>query len=543
MTTPGWPVFAFLINISFGILFVDRIAPLGVVSGLLHVAVIFLSLLARSRWLTLSIGVLSTGLVIGAVPLSPESSELGKLVANRTMTLLVLWSATGLSIAWIRSVEAPADARKTAALSDVGQSLNPEFGLDELAGELRTELSEHFQVDHLAVSIYQPDTNTFVHYTSSSEKFAAGSFEADDLQKLHDHLSAMAQASGQTSDLTSVENVVLATISEPLSGVIPGAIAVPLEHLDTRFGVLQFYSLSDDFNTPAAQKTTELIARQVSGTLYMARQFQEMTNLVQELRRSNTDLEQFAYITSHDLQEPLRKILAFSDRMQPSVMTLSEREQDYFTRISSSARRMQTLIKDLLALSKLTTSSKRFRQISLNDAVSEAIANLEISIERSDAKIRVEPLPSISADETQLIQLFQNLIGNAIKFRHPDRTPEVTIELHTSPENDSSPSAASNAQIDAKHIALSISDNGIGFENKLAFKIFDVFQRLKGRSEYEGNGIGLAFCKSIVDRHSGTIEVSSVPDVGTTFTVTLPKSQVNSDSGAHANDQDGEVAA
>ncbi len=228
---------------------------------------------------------------------------------------------------------------------------------------------------------------------------------------------------------------------------------------------------------------------------------------MKELKRSNTELEQFAYIASHDLQEPLRKIQAFSDRLVKKYKdSIDERGQDYMERMQSAAMRMQEMINDLLSYSRVTSRSNPFLKVDLNEILEEAISDLETRISREKGKVEVCKLPEIKGDKVQLRQVLTNLIGNALKYHKPDVPPIVKITSETNTEN----------------CIIHISDNGIGFDISLADKIFQPFQRLHGRGKYEGTGIGLAICKKIAIRHKGDITVESAPDKGSIFTLTLP---------------------
>jgi PAS domain S-box-containing protein len=232
-----------------------------------------------------------------------------------------------------------------------------------------------------------------------------------------------------------------------------------------------------------------------------------------ELVRSNAELERFAYVASHDLQEPLRKIEAFGDRLKIKYADqLSERGRDYVERMQKSARRMRTLIEDLLAFSRVTTQAQPFVSVDLNEVVGEVIGELEIQIQETKGRVEVKELPTIAADPSQMHQLFQNLISNALKFHRPGEAPLVAVD-----------SMRSRSQPHMYQIA--VKDNGIGFEEKYSDRIFQVFQRLHGRNEYEGTGIGLAICAKIVERHGGSITVKSVPGQGSTFIIQLPLQQ------------------
>jgi light-regulated signal transduction histidine kinase (bacteriophytochrome) len=229
-----------------------------------------------------------------------------------------------------------------------------------------------------------------------------------------------------------------------------------------------------------------------------------------ELWRSNRELQDFAFVASHDLQEPLRKILAFGDRLKiKSEEMLTEDGQDYLERMLGAARRMQKLIDDLLVFSRITTKARPFTEVDLNLVLADVMETLEHRIDSVGAKVTVEPLPKIEADFVQMNQLFQNLIGNSLKFRKEDQVPEVRVA----------------ACSEDGQVVVNVRDNGIGFDPQFSEKIFTVFQRLHGRGEYEGSGIGLAICRKIVERHGGTVEGRSTLGMGAEFLITLPERQ------------------
>jgi PAS domain S-box-containing protein len=234
-----------------------------------------------------------------------------------------------------------------------------------------------------------------------------------------------------------------------------------------------------------------------------------------ELARSNAELEQFAFVASHDLQEPLRKIQAFGDRVKiKSGTKLAKEAHDYLVRMQNAAARMRTLIDDLLAFSRVIRSSEPFVSVDLNKITKEVLGDLEVRIEKDNARVLVDELPSIEADPMQMRQLLLNLIGNALKFQPPGAQPIVKI----SARKVCSPSGEEFCE-------LNVQDNGIGFEEEYSEKIFAVFQRLHSRDQYEGTGVGLAVCRRIVDRHHGTIVARSKLGQGATFTVNLPMRQ------------------
>ncbi|AFY77830.1 PAS domain S-box [Pleurocapsa sp. PCC 7327] len=227
-----------------------------------------------------------------------------------------------------------------------------------------------------------------------------------------------------------------------------------------------------------------------------------------ELARSNAELEQFAYIASHDLQEPLRKIEAFGDRLQANYTDqLGDRGRDYLERIRKSAQRLRILIQDLLTFSCVTTTAQPFVSVDLNKLIAEIVSDFEVQIQQTRGRIEIGELFTIDADPLQMRQLFQNLLSNALKFRRQEEPLIVRVF---------------GERLTGDRCRISVSDNGIGFDEKYRDRIFQVFQRLHGRNEYEGTGIGLAICAKIVARHRGFIEAKSTPGQGATFIVTLP---------------------
>jgi PAS domain S-box-containing protein len=228
------------------------------------------------------------------------------------------------------------------------------------------------------------------------------------------------------------------------------------------------------------------------------------------LERSNRELESFAYVASHDLQEPLRKIQTFGERLKAtSAAALGPQGLDYLERMNNAANRMRRLINDLLTFSRVTATVQPFARVDLSTVVRDVLGDLETAIEKTGASVTLGELPELDADPVQMRQLFQNLVSNALKFRREDVAPTVAIRC--------------TVDEPANRCELVVEDNGIGFDEKYLDRIFQVFQRLHGRdSKYEGTGIGLAICRKIVERHGGTLEARSTPGKGATFTVSLP---------------------
>jgi two-component system, LuxR family, sensor kinase FixL len=251
---------------------------------------------------------------------------------------------------------------------------------------------------------------------------------------------------------------------------------------------------------------------------------------VDKLRSSNRELQDFAYVASHDLQEPLRKVQAFGDRLNKKYAEdLPEEGRDYIRRMSDAASRMQRLINDLLTFSRVTTKAEPFQTVSLTKIVAEVVSDLEVRIEETGAQVKIGELPEIDADPTQIRQLMQNLLGNALKFTQPGKTPY--IEIFAEEFSDKGASFVLEGEKiqtrtgDNRMYQIWIKDNGIGFDEKYLDRIFTVFQRLHGRTEFEGSGVGLAVCRKIAERHHGSITAQSKEGEGSTFIVTLPVKQ------------------
>ncbi|WP_249099783.1 sensor histidine kinase [Argonema galeatum] len=230
-----------------------------------------------------------------------------------------------------------------------------------------------------------------------------------------------------------------------------------------------------------------------------------------KLEQSNRELQDFAFVASHDLQEPLRKIQAFGDRLKAKfAVQLGDQGRDFLERMQNAAGRMQVLIEDLLSFSRITSKAQPFLPVDLSKILQGVLSDLETRIERTQGRMTVGELPTIDADSSQMRQLFQNLIGNALKFHREGIPPEIEVSAQI---------------ISDGYCEIRVADNGIGFEEKYLDRIFTVFQRLHTRSEYEGTGIGLAICRKIVERHNGTIIATSTLGKGSTFIVTLLISQ------------------
>jgi signal transduction histidine kinase len=251
----------------------------------------------------------------------------------------------------------------------------------------------------------------------------------------------------------------------------------------------------------------------------------ELLQMNKELEVSNAELQQYASVASHDLQEPLRKIITFTNLLSERFLKDIPETHSLVGKIISSSERMRNLINDLLNYSKLSVTS-HFSETDLNEIINETISDLELSILEKDAKIKVEDLPSVEVVPGQIRQVFQNIISNALKFSRSGTEPEIYIRGEVVAEK----SFHSKTDNFGNFLRITISDNGIGFDTKFTEKIFTIFQQLHGRNEYGGTGIGLAIVKKIIEKHNGLITATSKEGEGTTFIIVLPLKQTMTSS-------------
>jgi two-component system, sensor histidine kinase and response regulator len=250
----------------------------------------------------------------------------------------------------------------------------------------------------------------------------------------------------------------------------------------------------------------EVLAR-VRTHLSLLRASRAQRDLNERLEQSNEDLKQFAYVASHDLKEPLRTISGFGEILLEEIgPQLNDAASDYLSRIQNSAERLRRMIDNLLDYSRISSQPRPFEPVNLGALAREVLADLELRIDELGATVELDDLPWVLADAPQMRQLLQNLIGNALKFHHPERPPVIRID----------------AALREGRGVISVHDNGIGFDEEHSEQAFQIFKRLHGRDRYEGTGIGLAVCRRIVQRHGGDIDVRSRLGEGSVFSFTLP---------------------
>lgn len=310
------------------------------------------------------------------------------------------------------------------------------------------------------------------------------------------------------------------------------AMTVPILQGNKAVGAISFVSAeSEKHFTPADLSMAEEVASRAALAIENSQLYNQVQIMIDslektvavrtnalnilntELKRSNRELQDFAYVASHDLQEPLRKIQAFGNLLDEEYGELLQKEgKDYLERMRNAASRMRGLIDDLLSFSRVATKGQAFVEVDLSEILNDVLLDLEVRIQETKAEIHVKKLPKIDADPFQMRQLFQNLLSNALKFHKKGRAPIITV----------SAKLKTNGARHIPYCTLTFEDNGIGFNEKYIDRIFTVFQRLHGKESYEGTGIGLAVCRKIVERHGGSITATSKLGVGSVFSITIP---------------------
>lgn len=303
----------------------------------------------------------------------------------------------------------------------------------------------------------------------------------------------------------------------PLSQITSGAkrVEIDVKKARTDGTVIPCLVTATPFHDPHGNLTGIIeVTRDISNWKAIEH---SLSSTAEDLRLRNTELEDFAHVISHDLQEPLMLIQAFSERIRKRCHTaLPEQGHNYLVHIEHSTQRMKSLIDGLLQYSRVRSKAKPFEPVALKSVTDSVIEDLSLKIERYNASISVDPdLPVIEADPLQMRQLFQNIIGNSLKYHHNERNPKITISHRP----------FSDPVHEKAYVRLCIQDNGIGFDTKYQEQIFDIFQRLHTRRQFQGTGIGLSICKKIVERHKGTLTATGSPDNGAIFTITLPRRQ------------------
>jgi signal transduction histidine kinase len=335
---------------------------------------------------------------------------------------------------------------------------------------------------------------------------------------LSDQTRAVVNENSVKSDIVQLAMVAIIFISLLLSSFLSyqvyRSIASPIRELNT---IAAGFTKGDLNNTMDEKRRDEF------GLLAL-----HFNKSIAKLKQYNQELQDFAHIASHDLQEPLRKIMAFGGRLQTKYSeSLEDQGRDYLERMQKATGRMQRLVDDLLVYSRVIRGGKPFIPVNLTSIAEQALSDLDALIQYTGAHIEVDNMPPLNADPVQMQQLFENIIGNALKFRKEDEPPVVKVSgiLINGTGNGSH-----SHDHEDEYCQITFEDNGIGFDKKYTDRIFTVFQKLHSYTRYEGTGIGLSVCRKIVQRHGGHITAVASPGEGAKFLITLPVNQNNSES-------------
>jgi PAS domain S-box-containing protein len=403
------------------------------------------------------------------------------------------------------------------ALLEIVQGLNTTYDLDELFSLIHHAVGRVLYAENFLIALYNPETG-FLHF----EFFVDKHDPMPPPRPLGKGLSGYVINYDKPLLLSreDMQRMVEEGMVEGVVGTFSASwLGVPLRTPSGVIGVLvvqhyeETHAYADDdveLLTSVAGQVAVAIERR-RAEVALRRSEAELKKFAAKLEASNRELQDFASVASHDLQEPLRKIQAFGDRLKTKYAdALGEGGRDYLERMQNAAGRMQTLINDLLTFSRVTTKAQPFVRVDLAEVAADVVSDLEARVERSGGQVEMGEMMTLDADPLQMRQLLQNLIGNALKFHKPGEPPLVRVwcERAVTPEGEL--------------CRLHVVDNSIGFDEKYLDRIFTVFQRLHGRHEYEGTGVGLAVCRRIAERHSGSITAESEPGRGSAFVVTLP---------------------
>jgi signal transduction histidine kinase len=388
---------------------------------------------------------------------------------------------------------------------------HPDYSL-VLAGE---DFSDHSHIQHFLIG--EPTDEAHIHINHDGIDVLSVGASSPDLGWIVIVEQPVAEALAVTQTMAKGLTYILG-ITLLLSAAIVGYAVVhltrPLQNLAVGAGLIGRGVLDHRIEV----KTKDEIGKLAAAFNEMAANLQAYTA---RLEQSNRDLEEFVYIATHDLQEPLRKILAFGDRLVAKYeAAFDDVGRDYLNRMHNATRRLQTLIDDLLVYSRVSTQVKPWARINLTDVAQAVVSDLESQLRQTKGRVEFGTLPVIEADPDQIYQLLKHLIVNALKFRQEGLPPVVKLRGSL---------VGQDGILSHETCQIIVEDNGIGFEQQFAERIFKPFQRLHRRGEYGGSGMGLAICRRIVERHGGYITAESRPGEGATFLVTLPVRQANSE--------------
>ncbi|MFQ6099967.1 MAG: GAF domain-containing protein [Anaerolineae bacterium] len=464
--------------------------------------------------------------------LDAQSPQLNAFSESDVMVMETLADQIAVAIENARLFEeTQRRVREMQLLYDVGQAAASEVRLEETLQAAAEALAAEFEDIHVALMLLDPESGTL--HVESSVGYSLDMVNNPRLP-LGEGITGWVAQHGKP---LLVPDVRLDPRYYEGASDTRSELCVPLAVGSQVIGVINVESAETNAFTEDDRRLLSTLANNLAILIERARLFEkveaartELQERAEALARSNAELEQFAYVASHDLQEPLRKVRAFGDRFEAKYADmLDERGRDYLERMQGAASRMQEMINDLLTLSRVTTRAQPFVPVDLRQLADEAVSDLEIRIERSSGRVEIDELPTIEADPIQMRQLLGNLIGNALKFQRKGKSPVVKVygKLLDGQERHGEPAPGSEmaTATDSAKCQIFVQDNGIGFDEKYLERIFQPFQRLHGRSEYEGSGMGLAICRKIAERHGGSITAQSTPGQGATFIVTLPVNQ------------------
>ena len=395
-------------------------------------------------------------------------------------------------------------------LARIGRIVTSTSDMDDVYRQFAAAVAERVSVDRINVTVLGASRDSIrVAYLSGEDIPGSwGSWQDMPMKGTTEELALLGGAGIWNLTKEIVQSGDLPGELESMEAGFRSIITVPLLSMHETVAFLTVASKAEGAYSEEDLQFLCLVGDQVAGAVATSLLVTELQRTHDELKRSNADLEQFAYVASHDLQEPLRMVSSYVTLLERRYRGRLDADADDFIHFAvDGAERMRQLIQDLLAFSRVGTRGGELVPTDSRAALTRALENLQVLIDETDARIIFEEMPEVNADPGQLELVFQNLIGNAIKYRSEDR-PKVSV----------------SAVAEEGHWLFGVKDNGIGFEQKFADRIFGVFQRLQTRSEYPGTGIGLAIAKKIVERHGGRIWADSEPGLGSTFWFTMPAS-------------------
>ena len=407
-------------------------------------------------------------------------------------------------------------ARQNAAIAEIGRIISSSLDIEEVYAGFAEQTLDLIPFDRIAINIILSETDEFMPaYVFGVAVPGRG---VGEVSSLHGTLSeaVLHQRRAITYHSTSKDETLkrLHGLSREYGIGFRSFLSVPLVYGDEVIGILNFRSLKKNAYSVHDAEVADLIAAQIAGAIANSQLHAEtverdmvLQQQAEELVRSNADLEQFAYAASHDLQEPLRVIAGYVHLLEERYADqLDQDARDFIGFAVDASHRMRTLINDLLEYSRVESHGNPFETVDCNSALSEAMADLEVSIEESGATLTSDPLPEVYGDPVQIAHVLENLIGNGIKFRKENALPVIHV----------------SSRLDGNDWQISVRDNGIGIRPRYHDRIFGMFKRAHKRSKYPGTGIGLALCLKMVERHGGRMWVESEVGRGSTFHFTIP---------------------